>query len=274
MAARTRLIIGIKIVAVVLAFVLPAMPQSLAYHDFADHRTMFGIPNFLDVVSNVAFVVAGIAGLVIVLGTRAQFEAPRERWPYAVFFLGLLLTGFGSGYYHLAPDNETLFWDRLPMTIAFMGLVTSQIVDRMSVRAGLAMLPPMLLLGAASVFYWRATERAGVGNVMPYGVLQGYSVLVLLLLAVLKPSRYTRGTDLYWVFGWYVLAKLLETFDRDIYVFGHVISGHTLKHFSAAIAGFAVCHMLMRRKLVAAGVAPAAGAVRTSGSSAPPLQAG
>ena len=82
------------------------------------------------------------------------------------------------------------------MTIAFMSLIAAQISDRVSARTGLALLLPMLLVGAASVIYWRITERAGVGNVLPYGILQGYSVVILLLLAALFPSRYTRGNDL------------------------------------------------------------------------------
>ena len=151
----------------------------------------------------------------VALGRRARFQFSVERWPYVIFFVGVLLTAAGSAYYHLAPDNETLFWDRLPMTIAFMALVASQIVDRINIRAGLALLVPMLLLGAASVVYWRVTERAGAGNVMPYGILQGYSMVILLLMAVLTPSRYTQGNYLYWVFGWYLLSKFLETFDAE-----------------------------------------------------------
>ncbi len=249
MAMRTRLIVVFTLSCIAAALLLPAVPQSLEYHHFADRRDLLGIANFLDVVSNLGFLIVGIAGLVIVFGGRARFEFGSERWPYAVFFLGALLTALGSGYYHLAPDNESLFWDRLPMTIAFMGLVASQIVDRISIRAGLALLVPMLLVGAASVIYWRATERAGVGNVLPYGILQGYSVIIVLLLARLSPSRYTRGNDLYWVFGWYVLSKLLETFDAEVLHLGGVVSGHTLKHVAAALAGFTVCYMLMHRTL-------------------------
>ena len=256
MTLQTRLIVVFTILCIVAALLLPAIPQSLEYHHFADQRDLLGIHNFLDVVSNIAFLIVGIAGLVIVFGGRTRFEFNSERWPYAVFFLGALLTALGSGYYHLAPDNETLFWDRLPMTIAFMGLVSSQIVDRINRRAGLLLLVPMLLLGAASVIYWRATEQAGVGNVLPYGILQGYAVVIVLLLAWLSPSRYTRGHDLYWVFGWYVLSKLLETFDAQVLEFlGGGVSGHTLKHLAAAIAGFTVCSMLMRRTLKEADAA-------------------
>jgi hypothetical protein len=245
-------VIGITVAAVAAAVLVPAMPQSIAYHDFADHREAFGIHNFLDAASNAAFLVVGIAGLIVTLGRRAQFQFSVERWPYVMFFVGVLLTAAGSFYYHLAPDNETLFWDRLPMTIAFMALVCSQIVDRVNLRAGLALLVPMLLLGAATVIYWRATERAGAGNVVPYGILQGYSMLMLLLMAALTPSRYTRGNDLYWVFGWYALSKVLETFDAEVLGIGHVVSGHTLKHLVAAFAGVTVCLMLIRRTLVEA----------------------
>ena len=248
---HTRVIVGVTVLAFLAALLIPAMPQPVAYHDFADHREMLGIHNFLDVASNAAFLVVGIFGLAVALGRRAKFEFTVERWPFVIFFVGVTLTAAGSAYYHLAPDNETLFWDRLPMTIAFMGLVCSQIVDRISIRAGLVLLVPMLLLGAASVIYWRITERAGAGNVVPYGVLQGYSVVILLLLAVLKPSRYTHGRILYWVFAWYVLSKLLETYDVQVLEWSHAVSGHTLKHVAAAIAGVAVWLMLTRRTLVA-----------------------
>ena len=249
MNKSTAIVIAFTLLAVVAALLLPPMPQPLDYHHFADQREAFGVGNFLDVASNLAFLFAGIAGLFVVTSGRACFEFPVERWPYAVFFLGVLLTAAGSAWYHLAPDNESLFWDRLPMTIAFMGLLSAQVVDRVSVRAGLLLLVPMLLVGMASVVYWIATERAGAGNVMPYGILQGYSVIVLLLMAVLHRSRYTRGNDVYYIFGWYVLAKVLEALDGEVLSLGHLVSGHSLKHVAAAAAGFVACRMLLLRTL-------------------------
>jgi hypothetical protein len=244
------LVIAFTLLTAAAALLLPAMPQPLDYHQFADRRGALGIDNFLDVVSNLAFLLAGLAGLFVVFSGRARFEFPGERWPYAVFFLGILLTAAGSAWYHLAPDNETLFWDRLPMTIAFMGLVSSQVVDRIGVRAGLILLGPMLLAGLASVVYWIVTERMGAGNVLPYALLQGYAVIVLLLMAALHRSRYTRGGDLYFIFGWYVLAKLLEHFDAQVLAYSHLVSGHTLKHVAAAAAGLVACRMLLRRTLI------------------------
>jgi hypothetical protein len=257
MSGRSGFIIALTVLAVLAAVLAPAMPQWLSYHDFADAREMLGVPNFLNVGSNAAFLVVGLIGLYVTLSNRAQFQFDVERWPYAVFFLGVLLTAAGSGYYHLAPDNTRLFWDRLPMTVAFMGLISGQIVDRISVRAGLVLLLPMLLVGAGSVIYWRMTEKAGVGNVMPYGILQGYSVAILLVITVLMPSRYTLGNYLYWVFAWYVASKFLETFDRGVFLLGHVVSGHTLKHLAAAVSGVPVILMLTRRTLGSQGAEPA-----------------
>ena len=115
----------------------------------------------------------------------------------------------------------------------------------------LALLVPMVLAGAASAVYWIATERAGAGNVVPYAVVQGYAVVILLVFALALPSRYTRGSDVYWVFAGYVIAKLLEHFDREVLALGNLVSGHTLKHLAAAVAGLVLCRMLWRRTLVA-----------------------
>lgn len=251
----TRKLVALTALAVAAALLLPAMPQPAAYHEFADRRAMFGVANFLDVASNIAFLVAGLAGLAVVFRSPGSFQHPPERWPYALFFAGVLLTAVGSAYYHLAPDNERLFWDRLPMSIAFMSLVAAQIVDRVDVKAGLSLLLPMVLVGAGTVLYWRASERTDAGNVMPYVVLQGYSVVILVLLA-LQPSRYTRGNALYWVFAAYLGAKLLEMLDREIFVLGNVVSGHTLKHLAAAAAALVVCRALALREPLAASPRP------------------
>lgn len=248
MTRRALALAAFSLLCLAAALLLPAVPQPASYHDFADHRPLAGIANFLDVSSNLGFLVVAVIGLVIALGRRGVFVAPAERWPYAVFFAGMLLTAVGSAYYHLAPDNERLFWDRLPMTVAFMSLIAAQVGERVGVRTGLLLLGPLLLLGIASVVYWLASERAGQGNVLPYALLQAYAVVALLLLTGLLPSRYTHGDALYWVFGGYLLAKLFETFDDEILALGRLVSGHTLKHLAAAAAGLVVCRMLVVRR--------------------------
>jgi len=242
-------LIVLVLLSVAAALLLPAMPQPLEYHHFADHRSLLGVANVSDVVSNLAFLIAGLGGLRVTFAPGTAFHHGSERWPYAIFFIGVALTALGSGYYHLAPDNGRLFWDRLPMTVAFMSLVSAQIVDRISIRAGLALLGPLLLIGVGSAVYWILTERAGVGNVMPYGVMQAASAILLLALVVMYPSRYTRGNDIYWALVAYLAAKFFETFDREVLALGHLVSGHTLKHLAAALSAVAVLRMLASRRL-------------------------
>ena len=146
-------LVSLTLVVIIAAILAPRIAQPLAYHNFADRRAWLDIPNFGDVVSNAGFAIVGLWGLVILLGepSRVQFVDSRERWPYVIVFAGMILTAIGSSYYHLAPDNDRLVWDRLPMTIVFMALVAAMIIERISVPIGLALLPLLLLIGIASV---------------------------------------------------------------------------------------------------------------------------
>ena len=240
----------------VAAILLPRTPQPQSYHDFADKRSWLGVANAGDVLSNVAFAVAGVWGLLF-LSSRAgarQFADTRERWAYFAVFLGLLLTAFGSSYYHLAPDDARLVWDRLPMTLAFMGLVSAILAERIGVPAGFYLLPLLLVIGAGSVVWWWHTEATGVGDLRFYAAVQVYAVLVLPVLLLLPP-RYTRGADFAAIFGLYVLAKIFESADRQIFALTRqTVSGHTLKHLSAGAAGFWIVRMLQKRQPVATRV--------------------
>ena len=244
MSANLRWMVAFTIIAAIAAFVVPPVAQPLSYHRFADGREMLGLPRFFDVASNAAFLLAGVIGLAIVGLRSAAFASPAERWPYAVFFAGLVLTSVGSAYYHVAPDNARLVWDRLPITTTLAGLLMSQVGDRVSVRAANALLVPAIAVGAASAWYWHATD-----NLVPYLVAQSYAAIATFLIALLFASRYTHGAYIYWAFGWFVLSKILESLDEPIYRALDAVSGHTLKHLAAAAAGFVVCAMLARRTL-------------------------
>jgi hypothetical protein len=247
-----RLLLAVTMLVIVAAALTPRIGQPQSYHIFADQRRWLGIPNFGDVVSNVPFAIVGIWGLWFLLRltpeqTRVHFIDARERWPYVLVACGLLLTAFGSGYYHLAPDNARLVWDRLPMTMVFMALIVAMIAERINVRAGLWLLPGLLVIGAASVVRWYWSELHGAGDLRFYGAVQLYAGLVLVLMLFL-PARYTRTSDLGGVVGWYLLAKLLETFDKPIFALGHIVSGHTLKHLAAAMAGWWILRMVRKRE--------------------------
>jgi hypothetical protein len=257
---RTRLLLlALLTVAVgVLAASLPPVPQWPSYHDFADRRAFLGLPNFLNVASNGLFVLAGAAGLrwLLATGGNAAFRQRRERWPYLAFFLGLALTGVASAWYHLEPDNGRLLWDRLALTIALMSWLAAIIVERVGVAAGLALLPALLAAGAASVLYWGATEALGAGDLRPYGMVQFYPALLIPLLILLFPPRYTRGGDALAVLGWYAAALGAEFLDRQIFALGGIVSGHTVKHVCAALAACWVLRMLRLRRPCGRGENP------------------
>jgi hypothetical protein len=213
---------GMTLAALLL---VPPIPQSQVYHQFADQRTLLGIPNFWNVVSNLPFVLVGAMGLVRVRGDLAA----------KVFFLGVFLTGFSSSYYHWNPNDHGLFWDRLPMAVAFMAILACAIEERVDARVGRLLLWPLIALGLVSLLVWLRTD-----DLRLYGWVQFFPCLVLPLLFWLFPPKYT-GTA-YWFIaaGWYVLAKLLEHFDQAIWSAGHLMSGHPLKHVAAACACYAI----------------------------------
>jgi len=250
--ASAMLLLAVAAIVAVVALLLPRIPQPLEYHQFADQRSFLGLPHIGDVVSNLAFAAIGLWGLVFLLRLNSEriprhFLDRRERWPYLLVFAGSLLTGFGSWYYHLHPDNASLVWDRLPMTIAFMSLVAAVIAERISLRAGLWLLPILLLIGMGSVLQWYMSEVRGAGDLRFYAAVQAYSILVL-VIALFMPPRYTRGSDLAVVAGLYALAKVLEILDEQIFAMGRIASGHTLKHLAAAVSAYWILRMLQKRR--------------------------
>lgn len=246
--ARLGLLWALLGAAILTAALVPPVPQDPAYHRMADTRALWGVPNALNVVSNGPFVLVGALGLWSLRAHRVQFIDARELWPYGAFFAGLGLTGLGSAYYHLATGNERLVWDRLPLAVTLMGLLAVAIVERIDLKAGLALLGPLVAIGIASVLLWSAGERRGQGDLRLYGLVQFYPMLAIPLMVLLFPSRYTRSWDLVTVAGLYGLAKLFEVLDARIFRVGGVVSGHTLKHLAAAASGYWVWRMLVKRQ--------------------------
>jgi hypothetical protein len=243
---RDAVLIVVVLVAAGAAFSMPAIPQDPAYHAFADQRTIAGIPNALNVLSNIPFLIAGGFGLAA-LRTAGPWMGARPTHAYAALFGGTALTAFGSAYYHLAPDDARLVWDRLPMTIGFMGLLTAMIGERVSGRAARWLFVPLMALGAFSVAFWAWTEGRGAGDLRLYGLVQFGSLALVLALLALYPATQPGTAYLVAGLGAYGAAKLCEAFDARIYALGQVVSGHTLKHVTAAI-GLAVIAAMMRHR--------------------------
>jgi hypothetical protein len=155
---------------------LPPIVQNQNYHDFADQRTLFGIPHFWNVVSNIPFIGIGAVGLW-------QFGRSQAT---SLLFLGIFLTGFGSAYYHLEPSDQTLFWDRLPMAIGFMAILAIAIEERVDRRAGAILLWPLIAIGVFSLLLWRWT-----GDLRLYAWVQFFPCLALLLIFLLFAPRFS-----------------------------------------------------------------------------------
>jgi hypothetical protein len=234
------------IVCAAAAFWGPPLPQPIDYHRFADTRAFFGVPNALNVLSNVPFAIVGTAGLLVVWRART-FDAAIERSSYAVLFAGVTMTAFGSAYYHLAPDNDRLVWDRLPMAIGFMGLLAAIAAERVSARAARVLLAPLLALGCGSVVYWHWTELHAAGDLRLYLLVQfGSLAAVVLMLLLYRDGRGGAGWLVTGLIA-YGAAKGLESADRAIFDAGHIVSGHTLKHLAAAGGVACVARMLVVR---------------------------
>jgi len=200
----------------------------------------------MNVMSNLPFLIVGIMGWrVITASDAAVIPAMKAAW--LAFFSGIALTAFGSGYFHLRPDNLSLIWDRLPMTIGFMGLVSIIVSEYFSVQAGRKLLVPLLLVGMASVAYWAYTEANGAGDLRPYAVVQFLPMLLIPLVIVLYRSRSDFGRYLWWMVGFYVAAKVAEQLDTNLYAAGNIVSGHSLKHLLAALAPASLVYGLRQR---------------------------
>jgi hypothetical protein len=250
---KLRILAILSVGMLLLAAIVPPIPQPTSYHDFADSRDCFSIPNCFNVISNLAFLFVGMAGLVFLLNSRGSlaakaFTLSSERWPFVVLFLNVALVCLGSAYYHLAPDNDRLVWDRLPIAIGIMALLAGTLNDRISPKAGTRLLPVLIAIGAGTVLNWHWSEQRGAGNLNFYVVVQFYSLLVIVLLGIFFPSRYTRGEDMYLALGLYALGKVAEFTDQSIYAIGYVISGHTVKHLLAACAVYWILRMLRKRE--------------------------
>lgn len=239
-------IITIGIIAAFAAHGRIAQPAH--YNDFADHSALSGIPHAGDVLSNAGFALVAIWGWLS-LRPHRNSDPLRAGWPgYRLFLIGLLLTGFGSAFYHLAPDNGRLIWDRLPIALAGAGLLVGV---RGDTRPGLRTDIEAIVLGlfaVVSVAWWVLTDRHGADDLRPYLLLQVLPlVLIPLWQSIYRAPRADRAAFAA-AMALYVLAKLAEVLDHEIANTLGFVSGHTLKHLLATAATAAIIWGLTRRR--------------------------
>jgi hypothetical protein len=216
-------------------WLLEPIPQDPAYHDFADQRTLFGVAHFWNVATNLPFLVVGALGWL----QSRKVPSPELGTHYRVLCVAVTLVALGSGWYHHAPSNATLVWDRLPMTVAFMTLFSALIADRISWLLGRALLWPLAVAGIASIAWWVRTEAAGAGDLRAYALVQFLPMLLMPLILLLWRDGSLAARSLWFALGAYALAKLLEHFDAAVFAAtGGLVAGHALKHLAAALAAW------------------------------------
>ncbi|MCF6318486.1 MAG: ceramidase [Proteobacteria bacterium] len=236
------LITSVSLLAVIGVFFIKPIPQDLAYHGFIDNKEMMGIPNFWNVMSNLPFLIVGMLGMVRLSRLRIVEDM---RVAYWLLFFGVALVAFGSGYYHWSPGNQTLVWDRLPMTIAFMSLFAIIISEFIDAKKSALLLFPLLIVGVASVFYWQVTD-----DLRFYALVQFLPIVLIPLILIIYSSKFTKISGYWWLLAAYVLAKVLEYFDSQIFdLLGGLMSGHAIKHVAAAIGMYVLYLSYKKRKL-------------------------
>lgn len=264
LAARLPLLLTVAIVVLMLAYGVIEQPAN--YHEFADHSSWAGVPHAADVLSNSGFALIGLWGWWR-LSAQRQHPAIRAGWfGYRLLLAGLVLTTVGSSYYHLAPDNFRLVWDRLPIALACAGLlagVRAETVAR-AVAPAVVYFDPrseaaiLALLAVGSVAWWYFTGLQGRGDLRPYLLLQ---ILPILLVPLWQAIHGSDRRDRIW-FGAalviYVLAKATELNDHELLAAFTFISGHTLKHLLATLAAGLLVGRLVQRVASAASAASAA----------------
>lgn len=212
--------------ALVLAVIIRSAPigQEQAYHDFSDIREFFKIPNFWNVMSNLPFLIVGI------LGVFRLKSGDIVKNQFIVFFIGITLVSFGSAYYHLHPNDETLVWDRLPMTIGFMALFSALVSEFINDRLGKILLIPALSIGLLSILYWVLYQDLSI-----YLAIQFFPMLTIPVMLLFFKSRHDLVAGYWLLLIAYVIAKVFEIYDYETHAFLGFISGHSLKHIVAAL---------------------------------------
>ncbi len=227
--------------------------QDPAYHLFADHRTLFGLVNFWNVASNLPFVLVGLIGLYHCAALQDNPYLSENRMACGLFFAGVFLAGLSSGAYHYQPDNISLFWDRLSMALCFMAFLDIIVGTFIGRKPARILLVPLVIFGLFSVAYWIITEKQGAGDLRPYAIVQFLPFLVVPVIIFSSTSEHIKRFDIMVIGFLYIVAKLFEFCDTSLYQLISV-SGHSLKHFAAALSAYWVLRIITRCRQNTSGI--------------------
>jgi hypothetical protein len=229
---------------IIALLVYGPIPQDQDYHNFADQREFLSIPNFLNVITNLPFAILALFGLRQIRNLKEK----KLKHIGLALFVSFILVTLGSGYYHLWPKNETLVYDRIPITVILMSFFTFLIYDLIDRQKGYNAFIILNLLGITSVLYWYLGERQGSGDLRWYAMVQFFPVIAIPVILILYKSSFNHYKEVVPVFLFFGLAKLAESFDEEIYhLLNNIISGHSLKHLFMAAVEYKLVRLMARR---------------------------
>ncbi len=253
----TMLLIAAYVVGLFVAMLIwHALPQDPGYHVFAS-RSSPGI-DLVNVLTNLAYLLAGVLGW-LVIGRGTAFASSFERMLARLFFAALFATGLGSAWYHAAPDNLSLLWDRLPLSVVLVSVTALLLAERTLVdRAGKSLVVVWLLIGPLAVIYWYFTETFATGDLRPYVALHAMLIIVP-LFAFLLPARYTHAFGHLIALALYLFGYLGDRLDHQIYsLTGEFVSGHNIKHVATGAAAAMVAWTMSTRQPIQSSAAGSA----------------
>jgi len=232
---KLALIVSLFLVCLLITVFSPPVTQAPDYHYFVDQHSFMGLPNVLNVLSNIPLLVLGLTGLFMTMKQGKGIGRLANTEAYSALFFAIIMLAVGSSFYHLWPSNHTLLWDRLPMALGCMSLLSVMVGEFVANKLGKLMLYPALALGASSVLYWYHTETQGMGDLRSYLLVLAYPLLIMpiMLLFFNSPNKHQKAY--WWLLGAFVVAKICQHYDQQIYDLVGVLSGHTLKHLISCL---------------------------------------
>ncbi|PKA63439.1 hypothetical protein AXF42_Ash005334 [Apostasia shenzhenica] len=245
-ANRLQLCYGFTLVGLFLLVTTPRIPHSPNHHFFADMRNFLGVPNTLNVLTTYPFLLIGVPGLVLSLsGSCFGISLKWEVWGWVLFYAGIATTAFGSAYYHLKPDDDRIIWDRLPMTVSVVSLLSNLVIERVDERVGISSLVSFLMLAFISAAFERAFD-----DLRLFMIFQFIPCIVIPLLVFLFPPKYSHSGYWFWATGFFLLSRFESLADMKLYsVNRYIISGHSLEHLCLAMVPFILTVMLWFRSI-------------------------
>jgi len=247
----------ITIVIFIMAILIlqPPIETPIRYTILADHRSWLAIPNAWNVLSNLPFMLVAIWALYKLFQpshrTPIIFNDPKEKFFYLVFFIGIFFVSLSSSYYHWAPNNLALMWDRVPIAIAMTAFLSAIIAERINLHFARFMIWPLLILAVFSVFYWYFTVEQGREDLRLYALVVVFFPIIIPFILWMFKAPYTQVKYLWFTLIAFLIARIFEAYDQAIYIFtAGIVSGHSLKHLFLALSCFLIYLYIRKRKSV------------------------